>query len=77
MNDTNMHANPVRNLIIEFGKYRGRSVATLAKIDPAYLCWISTLPKVRNTPALWESVRGHLMLVFQAEINAERFADLA
>ena len=75
---TTLHRpKPMPNIVLDFGRYRGRAVASVAAQDPGYLLWVATLPKVRGNPALWASVRGYLLQQLQAEIDAEMNGDLA
>ncbi len=68
--------NPL-NLVMDFGKYKGRTIARIAEQDPRYLMWIGSLPAVRRRSLLWSSVRGHLLKILQDELTRERFGDLA
>lgn len=64
------------NIVLSFGKYEGRSVAAVAKCDLRYLTWLASLPVVRGNPALWASVRGHLLEQLQREVETELIAEL-
>ena len=72
-----MNNSTTPNIVLTFGKYQGRSVATVAAQDLRYLTWMASLPTVRANPTLWASVRGHLIEAFQAELDGERFGALA
>ena len=65
------------NLVMNFGKYKGTSVAWIAAHDPKYLMWIGSLHAVRNSPELWSSVREQLLKILQTDLDQDRFADLA
>lgn len=75
MNPLYIHKN--MNLVMHFGKYNGRSIAWIAEHDPRYLMWLGSLPVVRTRHILWSSVRGQLLKILQAELDAEYFGDLA
>jgi len=68
---------PLRDLVLTFGKYSDKGVAWVAQHDLRYLAWMASLPTVRANPNLWASVRGHLIAALQAELDAERFGSLA
>ena len=72
-----MNATNTPNILIEFGKYKGRSVATVAAEDLRYLHWLCTLPSIRARVNLWRSIRAHVVAALQHEIDSERFGSLA
>jgi len=72
-----MNVTNTPNILIEFGKYKGRSVATVAAQDFRYLLWLSTLPTIKTRTNLWRCIRAHVVAALQAEIDAERFGDIA
>lgn len=72
-----MKPNLLPNAKIEFGRFKGRSVSTVAATAIRYLLWLSALPSIRARTNLWKSIRAHLVAALQAEIDAELHGDLA
>ncbi len=71
--------------VVPFGKYfvnfllEPWTVGEIVIADPRYAAFLLSIPKVRADRTLYRSLREHLMLVFEAELQleAEDAAELA